>query len=151
MKVLVICTGNGCRSQMAHGILQSFDSELTVCSAGTKPSGRVNAGAMKAMAEIGIDISHHTSDDVRDYLNQEWDYVITVCDNANQICPSFEGKTQNRLHMPFDDPAHAKGTPEFVESEFHRVRSEMKNEFYKFYIEKIKGGKVPTCSCGGNC
>lgn len=79
MKVLILCTGNSCRSQMAHGFLQSFDKSITVCSAGTEASGKLNQKAVKAMAEIGIDISRHTSDSVSKYLGEEWDYVITVC------------------------------------------------------------------------
>lgn len=138
MKVLILCTGNSCRSQMAHGFLQSFDSNITVCSAGTKAAGRLNAGAVKAMADAGIDISHHTSDSVEKYLNEEWDYVITVCGGANETCPAFFGKVKHRLHMGYDDPSHAVGTEEFVNSEFIRVRDEIKDGFYRFYIEQIK-------------
>ena len=82
MKVLILCTGNSCRSQMAHGFLQSFDPSLTVCSAGTQASGKLNEKAVAVMKEAGVDISHHTSDPVEKYLGQEWDYVITVCDRA---------------------------------------------------------------------
>lgn len=137
MKVLILCTGNSCRSQMAHGFLQSFDARLTVCSAGTEASGKLNAKAVKAMAEIGIDISHHTSDSVDMYLGDEWDYVITVCGGANEACPAFMGKVKNRLHIGFDDPSHAVGTDEFIWSEFIRVRDEIKEGFYKFYNDKI--------------
>lgn len=139
MKVLILCTGNSCRSQMAHGFLQSFDKSLEVFSAGTQASGKLNKGAVKAMAEAGIDISTHTSDSVERYLNDEWDYVITVCGGANESCPAFVGKVAHRLHIGFDDPSHAVGTPEFIESEFRRVRDEIKNGFYKFYIEEING------------
>ena len=83
MKVLILCTGNSCRSQMAQGFLQSFDPNITVRSAGTEASGKLNQNAVKAMKEIGIDISHHTSDSVDLYLNEEWDYVRTVCGGAN--------------------------------------------------------------------
>ncbi len=151
MKILILCTGNSCRSQMAHGFLQSFDKDLTVCSAGTEASGKLNTGAVNAMAEIGIDISHHTSDSVEKYINDKWDYVITVCSGANDACPTFIGDVKHRIHIGFDDPSHAEGTPEFIESEFRRVRDEIKNEFYTFYIEQIKGQSVPKCSCGGNC
>lgn len=116
MKILILCTGNSCRSQMAHGFLQSFDKEIVVCSAGTKAAGRLNSGAVKAMAEVGIDISEHTSDSVEMYLGEEWDYVITVCGGANETCPMFTGKVKNRLHIGFDDPSDAKGASEFVES-----------------------------------
>ncbi len=138
MKVLILCTGNSCRSQMAHGFLQSFDKSITVCSAGTEASGKLNQKAVKAMAEIGIDISHHTSDSVSKYLGEEWDYVITVCGGANEACPAFLGKVKNRLHIGFDDPSHAVGSEEFIWSEFIRVRDEIKEEFYAFYTEKIK-------------
>ncbi len=148
-KVLILCTGNSCRSQMAHGFLQSFDSELQVFSAGTEASGKLNEGAVKAMAEIGVDISGHTSDSVEKYLDQQWDYVITVCGGANESCPAFIGDVKHRIHIGFDDPSHAEGTAEFVESEFRRVRDEIKEGFYKFYIEQIKGGKIPEC--GGKC
>lgn len=151
MKVLILCTGNSCRSQMAHGFLQSFDKNLTVCSAGTSAAGRINEGAVKAMAEVGIDISHHTSDQVEKYLGEEWDYVITVCGGANESCPMFSGKVKHRLHIGFDDPSHAVGTPEFIESEFRRVRNEIKNGFYEFYIKEILKQEIPTCSCGGTC
>jgi arsenate reductase len=123
---------------MAHGFLQSFDLNLTVCSAGTEASGRLNQKAVAAMKEIGIDISHHTSDSVDRYLDQEWDYVITVCGGANENCPAFFGKVKHRLHIGFDDPSHAVGTDEFIHSEFIRVRDEIKEAFKKFYDEQLK-------------
>lgn len=138
MKILILCTGNSCRSQMAHGFLQSFDKRITVCSAGTHAAGVLYPKAVTAMAEIGIDISHHTSDSVTKYLNEEWDYVITVCGGANEECPAFIGKVKHRLHIGFDDPSHAKGTEEFIWSEFVRVRNEIKDGFYKLYTEEIK-------------
>jgi arsenate reductase len=138
MKVLILCTGNSCRSQMAHGFLQSFDSRIQVESAGTEASGQLNSGAVKAMNEIGIDISGHSSDSVQKYLNEEWDYVITVCGGANESCPAFIGNVKNRLHIGFDDPSHATGTQEFIWSEYVRVRNEIKAGFYKLYIEDIK-------------
>jgi arsenate reductase len=138
MKVLILCTGNSCRSQMAHGFLQSFDARIRVCSAGTQASGRLNAQAVRVMAEAGIDISHHTSDSVQKYLTEEWDYVITVCGGANESCPAFTGKVKHRLHMGFDDPSHAVGTEDFVRGEFLRVRDEIKEGFNRFYVEQIK-------------
>lgn len=138
MKILILCTGNSCRSQMAHGFLQSFDSNLTVCSAGTEASGKLNPKAVEAMMEIGIDIRHHTSDSVELYLDQEWDYVITVCGGANENCPAFLGKVEHRLHIGFDDPSHAVGTDDFIWSEFRRVRDEIKDGFWKFYTEQIQ-------------
>ncbi|WP_346863985.1 arsenate reductase ArsC [uncultured Draconibacterium sp.] len=138
MKVLILCTGNSCRSQMAHGFLQSFDQRIQVESAGTEASGKLNQKAVKAMAEIGLDISGHTSDSVKKYLNDEWDYVITVCGGANESCPAFIGKVKTRLHMGYDDPSHAAGTDEFIWSEFERVRDEIKDGFWKLYENDIK-------------
>lgn len=141
MKVLILCTGNSCRSQMAHGFLQSFDDSLTVCSAGTKPAARVNAKAVEVMREAGIDISSHTPKNVEGYLNEEWDYVITVCGNANETCPMFSGKVGERLHIGFDDPSDAVGSDDFIMSEFRRVRDEIKNDFEKFYVTLIQDNK----------
>lgn len=138
-KILILCTGNSCRSQMAHGYLQSFDDTITVCSAGTQAAGKLNEGAVRVMAQDGIDISKHTSDSVEIYLDEAWDYVITVCGGANESCPAFVGKVAHRLHMGFDDPSHATGTPEFIESEFVRVRDEIKRGFFAFYLKEIKG------------
>ncbi len=138
MRILILCTGNSCRSQMAHGFLQSFDPRLQVFSAGTEASGQLNQKAVQAMTEIGIDISKHTSDSVELYLDDEWDYVITVCGGANENCPAFLGKVKHRLHIGFDDPSHATGTDEFVWSEFIRVRNEIQKAFFQFYEEQIK-------------
>lgn len=138
MKILILCTGNSCRSQMAHGFLQSFNKNLTVRSAGTEASGKLNVKAVEVMAETGIDISHHTSDSVDMYLNEEWNYVITVCGGANEACPAFVGKVKHRLHIGFDDPSHATGTDEFIRSEFIRVRDEIKEGFTKLYVEELK-------------
>jgi arsenate reductase len=122
---------------MAHGFLQSFDSRLTVCSAGTQASGRLNEKAVQVMAEAGVDISGHTSDSVEKYLGEEWDYVVTVCGGANEACPAFIGKVRHRLHIGFDDPSHAVGTEAFVRSEFIRVRDEIKEGFRQLYQEKL--------------
>ena len=138
MKILILCTGNSCRSQMAHGFLQSFSKDITVCSAGTEASGQSNPGAVKAMVEIGIDISGHSSDWVDKYLNDEWDYVITVCGGANEACPTFTGKVKQRLHIGFDDPSDAVGTDEFIWSEYIRVRDEIKEAFHKLFVSKIE-------------
>lgn len=138
MKILILCTGNSCRSQMAHGFLQSFDSRLQVASAGTEASGKLNPKAVEVMKEIGIDISHHTSDQVEMFLDDEWDYVITVCGGANETCPAFLGKVTHRLHIGFDDPSHATGTPEFIQGEYYRVRDEIREAFQKLYKEQLK-------------
>jgi len=138
MKILILCTGNSCRSQMAHGFLQSFDKRLQVFSAGTEASGKLNPKAVEVMKEIGIDISRHTSDPIDFYLGGEWDYVITVCGGANENCPVFPGKVKHRLHIGFDDPSYAEGSDEFIRSEFYRVRDEIREAFCKLYSEEIK-------------
>lgn len=132
-KVLILCTGNSCRSQMAHGFLQQLDKNLMVASAGTEASGTLNAKAVEVMKEVGIDISHHTSDPVEKYLHEEWDYVITVCGGANENCPTFTGKVKNRIHLGFEDPSHARGSEAFIDSEFRRIRDLIKEEFTRFY------------------
>ncbi len=137
IKILILCTGNSCRSQMAHGFLQLFDKNLMVRSAGTEASGKLNEKAVLVMKEIGIDISHHTSDSVDLYLGEEWDYVITVCGGANESCPAFIGKVKHRLHIGFDDPSHSFGSDEFIMSEFRRVRDEIKVGFKAFYMNNI--------------
>jgi len=131
--VLVLCTGNSCRSQIAHGYLQHFaGNRATIYSAGVETHG-LNPKAVEVMKEDGIDISHHTSNNVDEYMHINFDWVITVCDNANERCPYFPGKTQ-RIHHNFADPAKATGTADEVMSEFRRVRDEIKafsEEFVK--------------------
>lgn len=104
--------------------------------------------AVEVMKEVGIDISSHVPTHVNTYLDQEWDYVITVCGGANESCPAFTGKVGKRLHIGFDDPSHATGTPEFIDAEFRRVRDEIKNAFARFYITEIRKEELPACSCG---
>ena len=133
MKILILCTGNSCRSQMAHGFLKSFDNSLTVRSAGTEPAAQINPKAVQVMQEAGIDISQHTPHLVDEYLKEEWDYVITVCDHANETCPAFLGKVKTRLHIGFEDPSSATGTEEFVMSEFRRIREEIRTRFFELY------------------
>ncbi|MDD2387042.1 MAG: arsenate reductase ArsC [Bacteroidales bacterium] len=133
MKILILCTGNSCRSQMAHGFLQSFDKDLEVFSAGTEPSEKVNTNAVQVMQEIGIDISKHLPKHINQYLQETWDYVITVCDDANETCPVFIGSVKKRLHIGFEDPSKTKGKEEFIMREFRKVRDEINAEFYKFY------------------
>lgn len=138
MKILILCTGNSCRSQMAHGFLQSFDSNLIVRSAGTDPAVKVNQKAIQVMKEEGIDISGHTPVNVLKYLSEDWDYVITVCDNANETCPVFPGRVKHRLHIGFEDPSHVAGSEEFVMGEFRRVRDQIKDEFRRIFEENLK-------------
>ena len=133
MKILIICTGNTCRSQMAEGFLKSFDQRLEVFSAGTVAEGQVNPYAVKAMAEAGLDIGGQKPDSVALYTDQPFDYVITVCDGAREICPVFTGEVKNRLHLGFEDPASAKGSEEVVMPVYRKVRDQIKERFYEFY------------------
>jgi len=123
---------------MAEGFLKSFDKNLEVYSAGTKPAEKVNPFAVKAMKEIGIDISKGIAENVDKYLSQSFDYVITVCDNAKETCPVFMGAVKHRLHIGFDDPADAVGSDEEVMPVYHRVRDEIKRDFYEFYLKELK-------------
>ena len=132
-RILIVCTGNSCRSQMAEGFLKSFDSELEVYSAGTFPAGMVHPRAIAAMKEIGIDISTGHPKNIDRFLETKLDYVITVCDHARESCPVFAGTVNHRLHIGFDDPAEAIGTEEHVMSEFRRVRDEIRRRFGEFY------------------
>ena len=138
MKILVLCTGNSCRSQMAEGFLKSFNPEIFVVSAGTEPSGEVHPKAIQVMKEIGIDISEGSPKSVKDFLDESFDYVITVCGGAKESCHMFTGKVKNRIHIGFDDPAEAQGTEEFVLSEFRRIRDEIKRDFFEFYNNNVK-------------
>jgi arsenate reductase len=135
--VLILCTGNSCRSQMAEGYLKHFDSELTVYSAGTIPSTAVNPKAIQVMKEIGIDISDGKPDNVNKYLEQSFDYVITVCGDAKETCPVFIGNVKEQLHIGFEDPADATGADEEILSEFRRIRDEIKVDFLEWYIQLI--------------
>ncbi len=142
-KVLILCTGNSCRSHMAHGILQACAGNVVeVLSAGSKPAGYVHPKAIQVMKEIGIDISHHTSKSMQIYLNDQIFTVITVCGNADQACPLFPGQV-NRHHWGFDDPAHATGTEEEILSAFRKTRDEIKLVF-EAYGAGLKEGKVLT-------
>lgn len=131
--ILILCTGNSCRSQMAEGFLKNIDSELSVYSAGTSPSNEVNPNAVRVMSEIGIDISNGKPEDVSKYLTQSFDYVITVCGNAKETCPVFIGNVKEQLHIGFDDPADAVGTEEEVSNEFRKVRDEIRTDFGNWY------------------
>ena len=147
MKILILCTGNSCRSLMAQAFLASFDSSLNVFSAGIEPAEKINPKAVAVMGEVEIDLSGAYPKDVRLYLDEEWDYVITVCGGANENCPMFTGKVKHRLHFGFDDPARVTGDTEYVMSEFRRIRNEIKNKFFCFYMEEIRKQELPKCSC----
>jgi len=123
---------------MAQGFLQSFDKDIRVFSAGTFPAARINSKAVKVMAEAGVDISDNYPKNVDIYMNDNWDYVITVCDDANESCPVFAGNVKHRLHMGYEDPSHKTGAEEYIFSEFRRIRDMIKDDFFKLYKEKIK-------------
>lgn len=135
MKILILCTGNSCRSQMAEGFLKSFDKGLEVYSAGTEPASEVHPKAIQVMQEAGIDISNNKPKLVDEFISDSFDYVITVCDGANETCPAFMGTVKNRLHIGFEDPAYAKGTPEEILTVFRKIRNQIRNGFFKFYKE----------------
>lgn len=138
IKILILCTGNSCRSQMAEGFLKSFDSELEVYSAGTSPSTEVHPKAKQVMGELNIDISNGQPQHVDAFLDKDFDYVITVCGGAKESCPVFTGKVKKQLHIGFDDPAKAYGTEDEILNEFRRIRNEIKRDFNTFYKNHIK-------------
>jgi len=137
-KILILCTGNSCRSQMAEGFLKSFDPNLEVYSAGTAPAERVHPKAVQVMAEEGIDISKNYPKSVDQFIDQSFDYVITVCDSAKESCPVFTGNVKHRLHIGFEDPAEATGTEEEILAVFRKVRDEIKRDFRRFYEDIIQ-------------
>ena len=133
MKTLIICTGNTCRSQMAEGFLKSFDKKLEVYSAGTAAEEKVNPYAVKVMREAGIDITGQKPKSVDVFLKDTFDYVITVCDGAKEVCPVFTGKVKHRLHIGFEDPAKARGTEDEILPVYRKVRDQIKDAFNDFY------------------
>ena len=138
MKVLILCTGNTCRSQMAEGFLKAMDPTLKVYSAGTEPGEKVHPVAIEVMKEVGIDLSSGQPKPVEKFISTPFDYVITVCDGARESCPVFSGEVKHRLHIGFDDPAEATGTEAEIKAVFIRVRDEIKRDFTKFYQEQIQ-------------
>jgi arsenate reductase len=140
--VLILCTGNSCRSHLAEGILRAATGDmLRVASAGSKPTGSVHPLAIRALAEIGIDISTHRSKHLGEFLGQKVETVITVCGNADQVCPIFPGQV-NRHHWGFDDPAHATGTEEEQFAVFRRVRDEIARVFRAYAAGRRDGVKA---------
>ncbi len=138
-KVLVLCTGNSCRSQIAHGYLEHFaGNKAIVYSAGVETHG-VNPKAIATMKDDGIDISHHTSNNVLEYKDIDFDFVITVCDNAKERCPFFPG-TAKKFHYNFPDPAKAMGTEEEIKREFERVRNLIKEYCFMFTEQHLQAG-----------
>jgi arsenate reductase len=141
--ILILCTGNSCRSHLAEGLLRrSLNDDFIVASAGSNPAGYVHPLAIEAMAEIGIDISEHRSKHMNDFLDQHVETVITVCGNADQACPMFPGQ-MNRHHWGFDDPAHATGSEEEQMLVFRRVRDEIARVF-----EAYAAGRIAQCKIG---
>ena len=138
MKILILCTGNSCRSQMAEGFLKAFDKNLEVYSAGTEPSGSVHPKAIQVMDELGVDLSNNFPQSVTEFLDQEFDHVITVCGGAKESCPTFTGDVKNQIHIGFEDPADAVGTDEEITSEFRRIRDEILRDFFAFYNKNIR-------------
>ena len=138
-KILILCTGNSCRSQMAQAILQSFDPDnLVVYSAGTHPAAMVHPLAVQVMTEAGYDLSGFKPKHVDRFLGANFDYVITVCGSARETCPLFTGQVNRRLHIGFDDPAIATGSPEQILQEFRRIRDEIRDKFARFYQTQLK-------------
>lgn len=129
MKILILCTGNTCRSQMAEGIMRKLYPEADIFSAGTKPEKNVSPYAVKVMSEMGIDISDQYPKSVNQFIKKSFDYVITVCDNARQICPVFTGKVRTRLHLGFEDPANATGSDEEKLEVYRKIRDQIFNRF----------------------
>jgi len=134
-KVLILCTGNSCRSQMAEALLSYFSPNTKVYSAGTKPE-KVNPFAIKAMAEIGVDISQNTSNHVDEYTDFDFDYVFTVCDNAKEICPIYP-KAKQMIHHRFPDPADATGTEDEQLGVYIEVRNQLSDYFKAFAKDKL--------------
>ena len=132
MKILILCTGNSCRSQMAEGFLKSVDTQLEVHSAGTEPSHEVHPKAIEVMQEIGIDLRTGCPKSVDKFLNDSFDYVITVCGGARESCPTFSGQVEHSIHIGFDDPAEATGTEEEIYAEFRRIRDEIQRDMKNF-------------------
>lgn len=125
--ILVLCTGNSCRSQMAHGYLNKFAlGKAAVYSAGIETHG-LNSAAVRIMAEDGIDIHTHTSNHVDEYQGIDWDFIITVCDHANENCPYIVAPRATRLHHNFNDPSKVKGSKEEIHKAFQQTRDEIKN------------------------
>ncbi|MCF6181230.1 arsenate reductase ArsC [Lutibacter sp.] len=137
MKILILCTGNSCRSQMAEGFLKSFDKKLEVYSAGTEPTLKVHPKAIQVMEELGIDLSANKPKSVNQFLKDEFDYVITVCGGAKESCPMFTGNVKHRIHIGFEDPADAVGTDVEITTEFRKIRDEIKQRFNSFYLKNL--------------
>lgn len=138
MKILIICTGNTCRSQMAETYLQSFAPNIEVFSAGTKAEAKINPRTVIVMAEEDFDLSGNKPKSVYLFLKESFYCIITVCDSAKETYPVFTGNVNRRLHIGFEDPADYKGSDEEVLPHYRRIRNQIKDEFYKFYLTELK-------------
>lgn len=137
MKILILCTGNSARSQMAHGILQALNNDVHVYSAGTKPAKRVHPMAIKALKEFDIDITHHVPMHVDHYIKERWDYVITVCNDAENDCPVFIGNVKHRLHIGFEDPAIESDNKDETLQKFKDIRNQILIEFFRLNMKSF--------------
>lgn len=150
IRILVLCTGNSCRSQIAEAVLRSLDSDLAVYSAGTEPERRVHPLAIQVLREAGLSVRDLKPKHVEPFLQTEFDFVITVCDRAREICPAFAGKTKHLLHLPFEDPAAAEGSETEKLQVFRRIRDEILATFRRFYQTHILPYKnAPSRTAGG--
>lgn len=138
MKIIVLCTGNSCRSQMAEGLLNSFHPRIEAYSAGTQPAGEINPNAIRVMREIGLDISGGRPKTIDAFLDQPIDYVITVCGDAEENCPVFQGHVGRRMHIGFPDPADATGTEEEILNVFRQSRDDIKAKFHELFESELK-------------
>jgi len=133
MRILILCTGNSCRSQMVEAFLKQIDPSLQVFSAGTAPAEHVNPFTIRVMQEVGIDISGNKTKSVMQFLYQDFDFVVTVCGGAKETCPVFLGKVKHRVHIGFEDPADALGTEAEIRTVYRSVRDSIIKEFSAFY------------------
>ena len=137
MNILILCTGNSCRSQMAEALLKSFDGQLNVQSSGTHIASEVNPKAIQVMNEIDIDLANHYPKQVDQFLNDNFDFVITVCDHAKEDCPVFFGLVKQQIHIGFSDPALATGSETEILNEFRLIRDQIKDRFQQFYQNEL--------------
>ncbi len=138
-RILVVCTGNACRSQMAAAFLRSFDRWLEVFSAGVTPAAEIHPLALEVMQEVGVSLEGETPKHVDEFLEQKFDYVITVCDAARETCPVFAGEVVRRLHIGFEDPSFALGTRTLRLEKFRTVRDEIRSKMSEFYESELLG------------
>ncbi|MCF8369814.1 MAG: arsenate reductase ArsC [Bacteroidales bacterium] len=142
MKVLVLCTGNSCRSHMAEAFLRSFDQKLEVFSAGTLPEREIHPLADKVMSETGIPLNGHFPKNVDGFLHKDFDFLVTVCERARESCPEFKGSIKKQIHIGISDPVHFIGNEEETLKEFRKTRDIIKSSFYRFYLKNLNRGSV---------